>query len=346
MTLASYIAAMPKVELHVHLEGSIGATTLLELAARNGIRLSVATEDEVRALCSYRDFRQFVEVILLHARCLQRPEDFVLAVERMGRQMSASNIRYAEVFWAPQIYVDRGVPPLAILDALQEGGRRAQEGGGPQLRWIPDVVRSREPPDGEMLAVLLGDEARRRGVVGLGLGGIEADHPPQKFRDLFRCAADAGLPACPHAGEFAGPASVRGALDALGAKRIGHGVRSVEDAELLRHLVENKITLEVCPTSNLALHVCPSYEAHPLRRLVEAGCRVTINTDDPALFGTNLNDEYRHAVEDCGLTLDQLETAALNAVRACHAPTEQKDAWLSSFRNEYACLREGFNPEP
>lgn len=185
-------------------------------------------------------------------------------------------------------------------------------------------------------------------MVALGLGGPEAGHPAEDFAAVFTHARGSGLPATPHAGEGAGPESVWSALRELHASRIGHGVRAVEDSDLMLYLAETGVALEVCPTSNLQLGFYPSYDSHPLKQLVAAGCRVTINSDDPALFATGLSDEYRHAVEDCGLSVDQLEDAALNAVAASFLPDGEKADLHAAFEADYARLRaqHGMAPRP
>jgi adenosine deaminase len=192
----------------------------------------------------------------------------------------------------------------------------------------------------EAAAWIYSDEAIAGGVVALGLGGNEAGHPPEWFEEPFRKARERGLPANPHAGELEGAASIRGAIDTLKARRIGHGVRAIEDPELVRYLAENQIPLEVNPTSNLCLNVYPSYEAHPLQQLIEARCIVTINSDDPPLFNTTLTDEYIHAVEDCGLTIEQLEETVLNGIRYSYLPDDEKTTMEADFRGEFARLRQ------
>ena len=339
MALSDYIAAMPKAELHLHLEGSIEPQTLLTLAKDNGIDLPCSSVDQVRAMRHYRDFWQFVDVILLHGRAIRRPQDLSLVAYRVGAQMAAQNIRYAEIYWTPQIYLAAGISCSSALAALNDGRRRASDEWGVDIRWMPDLVRSLPVPTDSMVQQLCDEQARAAGVVALGLGGYEAEHPPETFAGCFRLARKAGVAANPHAGEFAGPPSVWGALRALKASRIGHGVRCVEDPQLVQYLADHRVPLEVCPTSNVRLSVSPSYESHPLKRLVGAGCRVTINTDDPCLFGTTLGAEYLHAVEDCGLSLDQLETCALEAVRASYLPQDRKESMLEAFKGDYTRLR-------
>jgi len=337
--LAAYVRAMPKVELHVHMEGAVRPETLLTLAERNRIALPCATVEGVRALHRYRNFKDFARVLLLTVQCLRRPEDFALVIHRFGAEMADHNIRYAEITWTPQFYL-RGAGSLAsVFDAINRGRRQARADWGVEMRWIPDLVRSVPAPAAAVQRWAVAPAARRGGVVALGLGGPEEGHPAEAFAGIFERARRAGVPANPHAGESEGAESVWGALRALRAARIGHGVRAVEDADLVRHLAERRVPLEVCPTSNLRLGVCPSYGKHPLKRLVEAGCLVTLNSDDPALFDTTLSDEYRHAVEDCGLTVRQLEHIALDAIRASYMPAPRKAAMLKEFEAEYARLR-------
>ncbi len=293
--LKRYTGAMPKAELHLHLEGSVAPETLLILAKRNGITLPFASVKELREKNRYLNFRDFAEAIITVARCLRRPEGFTFVVERLGKQLAAQKIRYAEVIWVPQFYLHREFGLDGVLAALNEGRRRVRRDWGVEMRWICDLVRSVPGPAETVRRWACGDTARVGGVVALGLGGPESEELPAMFEAVCRRARSAGLPVVPHAGEGAGPKSVWTALKQLGASRIGHGVRSVEDEALLHYLAAERIPLEVCLTSNLHLGIYPSYAAHPVKRLVAAGCAVTINSDDPALFGTSLSDEYFHA---------------------------------------------------
>ncbi|MHA1109006.1 MAG: adenosine deaminase [Alphaproteobacteria bacterium] len=348
MTLASFVHAMPKVELHVHMEGSISPETLLCLCERNGLAPPHDTVEGLKTLYRYDSFDDFKRVLLMHVRCLRKLDDFAFLIHRMGAEMAAQNIIYAEITWTPQFYLTPGSSPDAILEALNEGRQRARDDFGVAMAWIPDLVRSVPAPMDYVQQWACGAAARRGGVVALGLGGPEAGHPAEDFAAVFTRARDLGLPATPHAGEGAGPESVWAALKDLHASRIGHGVRAVEDPDLLRYLAESGVALEVCPTSNLHLGLYPSYDARPLKQLVAGGCRVTINTDDPALFTTGLSDEYRHAVEDCGLSIDELEDAALNAVAVSFLPDGEKSSLHTEFQADYARLRaqHGISPRP
>ncbi len=343
MSLRSYLAAMPKAELHVHLEGSILPETVLELAQRNQVELPVKTVEELRALYEFVDFPHFIKIFGIAIGCIVQPSDFAEVVYRHGQEMARQNIRYAEITFSPQSHVHRGFPFSVLLAELNRGRARAKQDFGVEMRWIPDLVRSWPEADDafheEAAAWLYSDEALAGGVVALGLGGFEVGYLPERFEIPFRKALEKGLPGNPHAGETLGAESVWGAIRSLKARRIGHGVRAIEDPALIQYLADNKIPLEVNPTSNLCLKIYPSYAEHPLKKLIEAGCVVTLNSDDPPLFNTTLTDEYIHAVEDMGLTLNQLETVALNAVRYSYLPDEEKSALLAEFQSSYARLR-------
>jgi adenosine deaminase len=340
MSLESYLRAMPKVELHVHLEGSTQPQTLLTLAERNGIKLPVDTVEALRQMYVFRDFGDFLKVYMMIVNCLRTPEDFSELVYQFGADRAQQNIRYSEVTWTPQVYVkDFGLPYEALLEGINDGRARAEREWGVTMRWIPDIIRNVPEHMNDVQAWVCSDVSREGGVVALGLGGMEVGYPPEMFIEPFRRAHEMGVPSNPHSGETAGPESIWGALRALGANRIGHGVRSVEDPVLVQYLVEHQVPLEVCPTSNLCLQVYPSYEAHPLKMLVEAGCIVTVNSDDPPLFNTTLTDEYRHAIQDCGLTVQQLEKTILDGIRVNYLADGDKTALRNEFEAEFARLR-------
>jgi aminodeoxyfutalosine deaminase len=339
MSLITFIHAMPKVELHVHLEGTVQPDTLFDLARKNGVTLPVSSVKDLRAWYTFRNFDHFVEIFVAISKCLQTADDFARVTYEYGRSMAQQNIRYAEVTWSPMTHVKAGLPWLELLAGIIAGRDRARSEWGVEMRWIPDIVRDDPETAATVVGWLTSPEAQAGGVVALGLGGIEAGYPPEPFEAAFRQARAKGLHSNPHAGETVGPDSVWGALRALSAERIGHGVRAIEDPDLIAYLVKHQIPLEVNPTSNICLGVYPSYADHPLRQLIEAGIYVTINSDDPALFNTTLNDEYLHAVQDCGLSLGQLQKTALNAVQASYLPEHTRFAMLKTFRAEYDQLR-------
>jgi adenosine deaminase len=339
MSVESYLRAMPKVELHIHLEGSIQPETLLELARKNNIKLPASDVDGLREWYTFRDFDHFIEIFITCCSCLRNPDDFTRIAVEYGRRMAAENIRYAEVTWTPATHVREDLPFEQILGGINAGREQARQMWGVEMRWISDISRCFPQTSEPVVQWLTSPAALSGGVVALGLGGPEVGWPPELFETAFAVARSKGLHSNPHAGETVGPESVWGALRALKAERLGHGVRSIEDPELVTYLAQQQIPIEVNPTSNLCLGVYSSYADHPLRRLLEAGVCVTINSDDPALFNTTLVDEYLHAVQDCGLSLKQVEQATLNAVHASYLPAPEKKAMMESFRQDFERLR-------
>jgi adenosine deaminase len=339
-SVARYIAALPKAELHLHLEGSIEPETLLALAERNRISLPWRTTEAIASLYRFDNFDAFKRALLLGVRCLRTADDFAFVAYRLAAALSRQNVCYAEVFWTPQFYFGPGPSSDDLLDALNSGRARAKAEFGIDLRWIPDIVRSVPAPAMKVAAWAASERARLNGVVALGLGGPEEGYPADRFARLFAWARERGLPANPHAGEGTGPRGVRSALDALKPTRIGHGVGAAEDASLLVELAAARVPLEVCVSSNVRLGLYRDAASHPLRRLIAAGCVVTLNTDDPPLFHTSLNEEYLRAVIECGLTLAELDEVALNAARASYLPEDEKKALVVRMETEQARLKQ------
>ncbi len=338
MSLDDFIQAMPKAELHVHLEGSTRPETLLELARRNGVSLPAQDVPGLQALYQFKDFSHFIDVYMLILSCLRTPEDWTMIVRSLGAEMDRQNIRYAEVTWTPSTSVRPDLPFSALLAAVEEGCRQAQRTWGVMMRWLPDAARDLGP-EAALQAARYCVEGQGHGILGLGLGGSENLYPPELFVSAFALAKQAGLKSYPHAGELAGPTSIWNALRLLHADRIGHGVRAIEDPELVAYLRERQITIDICPTSNIALHVYPDYAAHPLRQLYEAGVPVTLNSDDPPLFNTTLVQEYRLAAHVFGFGADELCSLGLQAVRASFLPEEEKARLEREFSEEYERLK-------
>ncbi len=343
MSVVSYLRAAPKVELHVHLEGAIQPPTLLELARRNHIPLPADTIDGVRRWFTYRDFPHFAEIYLTITRCLKTVDDYELIAHEFGATMARQNVRYAEVTFSPGTHRGLGIPHDVSFGGLTRGRERARADFGVEIAWVFDIVRHVPlDADGRALADYVTDAAiagQADGVVALGLGGIEPGHPPEPFAPWFERARAAGLHSAPHAGETAGPASVWGALHALEAERIGHGVRANEDPALVEYLAERGIPLEVCPTSNVRIGVYPDLAAHPLPRLHAAGVIVTINSDDPPLFNTTLNDEVVLLGNPFGLGVPAIDEILLNGVRHSFLAPERKREMAAAFRAEWATLK-------
>ena len=282
----------PKIELHVHLEGTVRPETLLEIARRNGYVLPADSVDEVRALYEYRDFAHFIEVFMLTSSALQRAEDYRQIVVEYAEEAVSHGAVYVEAIFSFGFW--RGLDTDALFSGVCHGVAEARERYGIEIRLTPDIARVYSL-DEALQAVRYAIKYRDHGVVGIGLGGPEAEHPPEPYAPAFDLARSEGLASVPHAGEHAGPASIRGALDALGARRIRHGIRAVEDAELLQELAERQIVLDVSPISNVCTGAVPSLSEHPLPELVGAGVPCSISTDDPAMFATDLSKEYAAA---------------------------------------------------
>jgi aminodeoxyfutalosine deaminase len=309
----------PLAELHLHLQGAIQPTTLLELARRHRITLPAEDADGLLQWFQFRDFANFVEIYAVLRSCLVEAEDYELVAHELGAELARQGVTYAEVTVTPGPEVYQGLRER-FFDGLTAGRARAREEFGIQLNWIFDIPRRTVTLHPDLpLADFITDMAisgRDDGVVALGLAGTEAGYPPETFEPWFERARAAGLHSAPHAGETAGPDSIWGALKTLGAERLGHGVRAVEDPKLVDYLVEHRIPLEVCPTSNIRLGVYPSYAEHPLRQLVDAGALVTISTDTPAVFGITLTDELALLESDFGLRADVIQTLTKNAFEA------------------------------
>jgi aminodeoxyfutalosine deaminase len=287
-------ATFPKIELHVHLEGTVRPETLLEIARRNDYPLPADTVEGIAKLYDYRDFAHFIEVWILTTFALQTHDDFRQVVVDYAEEAAGHGAVYLEGIFSPAERARRGVDWDEIFSGYCDGAQEARELHGVEVRLTPDIYRgASEEEAGDV--VRYSSKYRERGVVGVGLGGLEAEFPPETYAGVFERIKAEGLGSVPHAGEVAGPASIRGALDALGADRIRHGIRAVDDPELVEELREREIVLDVCPVSNVRTGAVGSLDEHPLRRLVEAGVRCSISTDDPAMFDTDLTREYEAA---------------------------------------------------
>jgi aminodeoxyfutalosine deaminase len=306
-SLASFVAGLPKAELHVHQVGSASPRIVAQLAERHpGV---VPTDPEaLAAYFRFDDFAHFISIYLSVVKLLETAEDVRLLTYEIGREMAGQQIRYAELTVTPYLSVTPELPAEAFLEAIEDARTGVERDFGVRLRWIFDIPADFGVPAGELTASIALDHDVP-GLVGLGIGGSEDGFPRSMFRDQFDRARAYGLHSVPHAGETTGPATIWDAIDTLGAERIEHGITAAQDPDLMRYLAENEITLDVCPTSNVALKVVPELAQHPLPALVAAGVPVSINTDDPAMFGTDLNREY--AVVAALLDLDEAGVARL-----------------------------------
>jgi aminodeoxyfutalosine deaminase len=280
----------PKIELHVHLEGTVRPDTLRAVAKRN----DYALPDDLESIYRFRDFAHFIEVWILTTNALRTEADFRQVVVDYAEEAAAHGAVYVEGIFSPAERVARGVEWDEIFSGYCDGAADALETHGVEVRLTPDIYRGATPEQAEQV-VRYSAKYGDRGIVAVGLGGLEAEFPPEPYEPAFRLARSLGLASVPHAGEAAGAPSVRGALDALGADRIRHGIRSVEDSGLVAELAGRGTVLDVCPVSNLRTGVVRSLEEHPLPQLVAAGVRCSISTDDPAMFDTDLGRDYEAA---------------------------------------------------
>ncbi|HEX3489603.1 MAG TPA: adenosine deaminase [Streptosporangiaceae bacterium] len=299
----------PKIELHVHLEGTVRATTLLEIARRNGVALPADSPEGLAGLYEYRDFDHFIQTWVITTSVLRTERDFRQVVVDYAAEAASHGAVYLEGIFTPAEAVNRGAGWDEVFTGFCDGAQEARERHDVQVRLTPDIPRG-YPMEAAELTARHAIAYRDRGVVGLGLGGLEAQFPPEPYAEVFALARDGGVPAVPHAGEAAGPASVRGALDVLHAVRIRHGIRAIEEPELVAELAERRIVLDVCPISNLRTGVVPALADHPLPALVAAGVPCSVSTDDPAMFGTDLDIEYQ-AVQQLGVSAEDCYLAGV-----------------------------------
>jgi len=284
------VVPFPKIELHVHLEGTVRPQTLREIARRN----DYALPDDLESLYRFRDFAHFIEVWVLTTNALRTEADFRQMVVDYAREAAVHGAVYLEGIFSPAERVRRDVAWEEIFEGVCAGAQEARELHGVEIRLTPDITRGFTQEEARA-TVEWAARYRDRGVVGVGLGGLEAEFPPEPYAEVFRLARSLGLGSVPHAGEAAGAASVRAALEDLDADRIRHGIRAVEDASLVAELAGRGTVLDVCPISNLRTGVVRSLETHPLPQLAAAGVRCSISTDDPAMFDTDLTRDYEAA---------------------------------------------------
>jgi aminodeoxyfutalosine deaminase len=324
--LTSFIAGLPKAELHVHHVGSASPRIVAELAARHEGHTPVPADPAALAdYFAFRDFAHFVEVYLSVVDLIRDPEDVRILTYEVARELARQQVRYAELTITPYSHVVRGIPAPAFCEAIEDARARSAADFGLDLRWCFDIPgEAGLTAAEETLRIALGE--RPDGLVSFGLGGPEIGVPRPQFKPYFDKARAAGLHSVPHAGETTGPRTIWDAIRELGAERIGHGITAAQDPELMAYLAEHRITLEVCPTSNVRTRAVASIEAHPLRTLVDAGVPVTINSDDPPMFGTTLEQEYAVAADLLGLDAAGVAGLARGAVDASFLPSAGRTA--------------------
>jgi aminodeoxyfutalosine deaminase len=328
--IEAYIRDLPKAELHVHLQGAASVPTVLELARRYPEAGVPTDEQGLRDFYQFTDFAHFIEVYISVNELVRTDGDVRDLVIGLGRDLADVNVRYAEVTVTPDSHLLMGIAPDALSDALTSGRARVLEAYGVELAWVFDIPGELGLPSG-IRTIEWAEAHRPEHSVGFGLGGPEQGVPRDMFDDVFRRARDLGLRSVPHAGETTGPQSIRDSIDVLKAVRIGHGIAAATDQSLMDELVARDIVLEVCPTSNICTRAVDEIEDHPFNILRESGVRVTLNSDDPGMFDTDLNREYLVANEQFGLDAAALTELARESVRASFAPDAVRSRLLAEI---------------
>jgi adenosine deaminase len=330
----TWFERVPKVELHVHLEGAIPHATLWELVQKYGGDPSLPTLQALEQRFQYRDFPHFIRTWIWKNGFLREAEDFTRIAEAVARDLAGQNVRYVEAFYSPTDFRRHGLAVQELTHAIRAGLERVP---GIDVMLVADLVRD-EGPERAARTLQAVDEVRDRGVIGVGIGGSEHEHPPEPFAGVYERARRLGLRTSAHAGEAAGAASVWGAVRALRVDRIGHGTRAREDEALLDYLAEHAIPLEMCPLSNVHTGVVGSLREHPIRDYFERGIVVTVNTDDPKMFGNSLAGEYALLESELGFSRDDVRFLILNGIHASWLPEDRKRALADAFRADPAWL--------
>jgi adenosine deaminase len=337
-TIDEYIRQMPKVELHVHLEGSVRPETLLRLAERHHISLPAETVEGIREWYTFRDFEHFVEIYMTISSCLRSADDIELIAREFLLGQAEQNILYSEVTFTP--YNQFANCRLGFHEQLH-AINRAREWGekelGVRMGMIIDIPRERPPEAGEQVATWVIDRYGD-GVIALGLGGPERGNPPEKFREAFNRIRNSGIPCVLHAGETDGPSSIWNAIEVADPVRIGHGVRAIEDANLMEYLKRTQLPLEVCPTSNICLNIFPSLAEHCLPQLIEQGLRVNINSDDPPMFNTTLVGEFLAGARTFGWDRAAIRELVFSAVDVSLLPSSERREMREKFHGNFDVL--------
>lgn len=320
---------LPKVELHLHLEGAIPLPTLWELVRKYAGETAVPTLQALENKFQFRDFPHFIETWTWKNQFLREYDDFTLIAEAVARDLASQNIRYAEVFYSPSDFLRHNLNLPGLTAAIRSGLSKVPE---IQINLVCDLVRDRGLKNAESNLAEI-NEVKNLGVVGITIGGSEQDYPPELFAGVYTQARSMGLYTSAHAGEAAGASSIWGAIRGLKVDRIGHGARAIEDPELVEYLVEHQIPLEICPISNVKTRVVESLKNHPVRTYFKKGLSINISTDDPMMFGNSLAAEYAGLVNELGFSRDDIKSLILNGVRSAWLPDESKKQLIQKFKN-------------
>lgn len=330
LTYRDWLQQLPKVELHVHLEGAIPYDSLWQLIGKYGGDPSVPDPVALRERLAYRDFPHFIETWLWKNEFLREYEDFSFIAEAAAREFAQQNIRYAEAFFSPRDFARHGLKIQRLAEAIRSGLSRVPS---VEVALIVDLIRDFGP---EAAAESLHevDEVRDQGVIGIGIGGSEQHFPPEPFAQVYESARRLGLRTTAHAGEAAGAGSVWGAVGSLRVDRIGHGTRAREDDGLVEYLAEQRTPIELCPISNVRTGVIGSVFDHPAKQYLDRGLLVCINTDDPKMFHNSLTDEFLTLRHELGMTPQDVRQLIVNGVTASWMDDWRKRELIDEFRRD------------
>ena len=318
---------LPKAELHLHIEGTLEPELAFTLAERNGVGLPYATTDELRAAYSFTDLQSFLDLYYALTAVLRTADDFAELADAYLARAAAQGVRHAEIFFDPQAHTARGVAFGTVIEGLTRALDRGAERYGITSGLIMCFLRDQS----EQSALETFEAARPHlhRIMGVGLDSAEVGNPPAKFREVYRLAAEAGLHRVAHAGEEGPPAYITEALDVLGVERIDHGIRCLEDPELVARLVRDRVPLTVCPLSNVRLRCVDTLAAHPLPEMLAAGLAVTVNSDDPAYFGGYAGDNFAAVRAELGLDTEALRRLAATSFRAAFLDEDTRARYLA-----------------
>lgn len=327
---ASWYQNLPKVELHLHLEGAIPLPALWTLVQKYGGEPGLNSLEDVQKRFVYRDFPHFIDTWRWKNQFLREYEDFTFIAEAIARDLVQQNVRYAEAFFSPSDFARHNLQPQALTLAVRAGLRRVP---AIEVALIADVVRDSGP---EKAAITLAavNEVKDEGVIGIGIGGSEQRFPPEPFAEVYQQARALGFHTTAHAGEAAGAESIWGAVRSLEVERIGHGTRAFEDPALLDYLSQHPIPIEMCPLSNVRTGVVARIEEHPIRQYFEHGLWVTVNSDDPKMFNNSLAEEYQLMVERLRFSPTELRGVIIHTIRACWLPEMRKQELIREFETD------------
>ncbi|WMC12321.1 adenosine deaminase [Oceanimonas pelagia] len=328
--MSAFIEQLPKVELHLHIEGSLEPELVFALARRNGITLNYADESALRAAYDFDDLQSFLDIYYAGMSVLQTEQDFFDMTHAYLQRAHRENVRHTEIFFDPQAHTDRGVPFSVVITGIHRALEQARHDWGMSSRLIMSFLR--HLPEASAIDTLRQAEPFHAWLTGVGLDSAERGNPPEKFRRAYALAREQGYRLVAHAGEEGPPQYIRDALELLGVERIDHGVAAIADDALMAELAERRVPLTVCPLSNLRLRVVNAMAEHPMQKLLQAGLCVTVNSDDPAYFGGYMNANYQALQDGLGMSDGELLRLAMNGVEACWLSPEEKTLLLHDIQ--------------